>query len=437
VFATDLLWAAPLGLQRAEGKLMPAREWEYLKIDAPMVPLDGRYRIQVTEELWEAAYFDRIRLVVVDHPADVEIYSNEKVGPPDIAAFGIHSVRSPMRPISATNASGADLRAEIASADGRFARSYGRKLRQGLVNDNALILDFGTIPDAGKARLVLTGWTYPTTVSQNVGLSHDPALALPKPPSLSVPDGVGGWREAIPFTGFPGGKTKSIVIDVSGFLDAARARLRIDTTMEIHWDEAFLVSGEDAVPVDAMELDPESADLHWRGRSRIEQEDGDGPERFVYGPALEDPRWPPMRGRFTRYGDVRALVAEGDDRLVIMGTGDEMTLSFPVPPGPPVGWKRSFLLNSVGWDKDANLATAEGQTVEPLPFRGMRAYPPADDDQPEASPAREAWLRDDQTREQDDAFWRAIRRWRAGGVRLEDARTAGPFWRRDTRRNER
>ena len=437
VFATDLLWAAPLGLQRAEGKLMPSREWECLKIDTPMVPRDGRYSIQVTEELWEAAYFDQLRLVVVDHPADVEIYSNEKVGPPDIAAFGIHAVRTPIRPVAATRGDGVDLRGDVLAADGRFARSYAQKLRQGLVADNTLLLDFGPIPDADNAKLVLTGWTYPTTVSENVALSHDSILSLPKPPSLSVPDGAGGWREVIPFTGFPGGKTKSIVIDLSGLLDPAHARLRIDTTMEIHWDEAFLVSGEAQPTLDTVEVDPVSADLHWRGRSRIEQEDGDAPERFVYGEPLEEPRWPPMRGRFTRYGDVRDLVAEGDDRLVIMGAGDEMTVAFPVPPGPPAGWKRSFLLRSVGWDKDANLATAEGQTVEPLPFRGMRSYPPADDDQPEASPAREAWLRDDQTREQDDAFWRAIRRWRAGGVRLEEARTAGPFWRRDTRRNER
>ena len=422
VFSTDLLWAAPLGLQRAEGKLMPAREWEYLRIDTPMVPRDDRYTIQVTEELWEAAYFDQIRLVVVDHPADVEIYSNEKVGPPDIAAFGIHTVRTPIDPVAATNATGEDLRAEVLTADGRFARSYARKLRQGLVADNALILDFGAIPDAGNAKLVLTGWTYPTTVSQNVGLSHDPSLTLPKPPSLSVPDGAGGWREAIPVTGFPGGKTKSIVIDVAGVLDPAAARLRIDTTMEIHWDAAFLVSGEDPAAMEVVELDPASADLHWRGRSRIEQEDGDGPERFVYSPALEDPRWPPMRGRFTRYGDVRSLVAEGDDRLVIMGAGDEMTLSFPVPPGPPAGWVRSFLLHSIGWDKDANLATAEGQTVEPLPFRGMRSYPPADDDQPQASPVREAWLRDDQTRQQDESTWRAIRRWTGRGDTLRSGR---------------
>ena len=106
-------------------------------------------------------------------------------------------------------------------------------------------------------------------------------------------------------------------------------------------------------------------------------------------------------------------------------------------PGPPAGWRRSFLLHSIGWDKDANLATAEGQTVEPLPFRGMRAYPPADDDQPETSPAREAWLRDDQTRRQDEAFWRAIRRWSVDGDRLGEDRSGGPGGGRDTRRSER
>ena len=104
---------------------------------------------------------------------------------------------------------------------------------------------------------------------------------------------------------------------------------------------------------------------------------------------------------------------------MIMGAGDEMTVHFPVPPGPPAGWRRSFLFKSVGWDKDANLATAEGQTVEPLPFRGMRSYPPAADDLPEATPARGAWLQDDQTREQDDGYWRAIRRWGERGDTLK------------------
>ena len=147
VFATDLLWGAPLGLQRSEGVLMPSRPREWLKIDPPMVPRGGRYELRVTEELWEAAYFDSLRLHVVDHPADVAVYSNEKVGPAEIAPFRIHAVRSPIAPRSARDGAGGDVHAEIAAVDGRFAPTIRGKLRQGLVRENVLDLDFGTIPD--------------------------------------------------------------------------------------------------------------------------------------------------------------------------------------------------------------------------------------------------------------------------------------------------
>ena len=185
-------------------------------------------------------------------------------------------------------------------------------------------------------------------MSENVGLSHDAALGLPRPPRLSVPDGAGGWREVIPFTGFPGGKTKTIAIDVSGLLDGAAARLRVDTTMEIRWDAAFLAAGETPAPIATAVVGPERASLAFRGRSRIEQDDSGGPERFLYDEVSREPRWPPMRGAFTAHGEVAELVAADDDRLVVMGAGDEMALSFPVPEGPPPGWKRSFLLESVG-----------------------------------------------------------------------------------------
>ena len=33
---------------------------------------DGFYRLHVTEELWEAAFFDYVRLRVVDHPSAVQ-----------------------------------------------------------------------------------------------------------------------------------------------------------------------------------------------------------------------------------------------------------------------------------------------------------------------------------------------------------------------------
>jgi hypothetical protein len=82
---------------------------------------------------------------------------------------------------------------------------------------------------------------------------------------------------------------------------------------------------------------------------------------------------------YTRYGDVVPLINDDkpDDRLVIMGSGDELRLQFPVQnlPALPSGWRRDFLLLVVGWAKDGDFNTAYSQTVEPLPFHEMSAYP--------------------------------------------------------------
>jgi hypothetical protein len=62
---------------------------------------------------------------------------------------------------------------------------------------------------------------------------------------------------------------------------------------------------------------------------------------------------------------------------IIANAGDETTITFDATQLPELkeGWKRDFLIYSVGWVKDGDLNTALGQTVEPLPFHGMSKYP--------------------------------------------------------------
>ena len=90
--------------------------------------------------------------------------------------------------------------------------------------------------------------------------------------------------------------------------------------------------------------------------------------------------WNPTPGLYTRYGDVRALLAHADDDLVIMGSGDELRLLFDPQRLPPLapGWRRDFLLLFDGWAKDGDANTAFSQTVDPLPFHAMSAYPYGD-----------------------------------------------------------
>jgi hypothetical protein len=70
-------------------------------------------------------------------------------------------------------------------------------------------------------------------------------------------------------------------------------------------------------------------------------------------------------------------VTDIDDKLTIMGSGDELALQFPASslPALPSGWRRDYLLLVDGWAKDADANTAYSQTVEPLPFHAMSAYP--------------------------------------------------------------
>ena len=180
--------------------------------------------------------------------------------------------------------------------------------------------------------------------------------------------------------GFPGGKPpKTIVLDLSEAFPGDDYRLRIATSMEMYWDQIFFTVDEPAAEVKIRPLALTSADLHYRGFSRCDAPDPkqpQRPERYDYQDCSPRVRWAPIAGRFTRYGDVKELLTVTDDRMAVMGPGDEITLRFDPGDPPPPGWKRDFLLHNVGWEKDADANTFTSSTSEPLPFQAMKRYPP-------------------------------------------------------------
>ncbi len=410
-FATDLLWAAPLGLQFAENVLAPSREWEYLRISGDQLkPRNGEYQIQITEELWEAAYFDLVELIAVDHPTGVEVYTNEKVGPAEIAKPRIRTAEHRRVPMAARDQTGRDVLNKIASRDEDYLKAYDRRIKQGLTEEHFLELDLGELQQPKTITLFLTGWMFPTDTSLNVGIGQNPNVSLPRPPFLLVPNAQGEWREAISSIGFPGGKTKTIAVDVPAELFAGSDyRLRIATSMEIAWDAVFFTVNEPDLPLKPQSLKLIAADLHYRGFSYFSPHPKNGPDRYEYSRVSTASEWPPMLGNFTRFGDVAELLQTEDDRLAVLAAGDEITLRFQAPPPPKNGWTRTFVLHNVGWDKDADVNTIHGETVEPLPFRGMKQYPYEPDQTAPDTPAYREYLKKYQTRRQSSAkFWKRL-----------------------------
>ena len=68
------------------------------------------------------------------------------------------------------------------------------------------------------------------------------------------------------------------------------------------------------------------------------------------------------------------LLAQIDDRYVIVNSGDEMSLRFPEQPPPPAGWVRDFVVMGDGWIKDGDFNSTFSKTVLPLPYHAKNEY---------------------------------------------------------------
>ena len=376
-FVTDLLWRAPLGLVTSMGFVAPDETKDFVKISGTQIqPKSGKYSIQITEELWETAYFDEVKLIAVDHPAGTDIFVNEQYIPPPFAEFKVYGVKEKLHPKSAVNHRGEDVSDALKMFDYHYAVEHKPGPYQGVVKPHAIVLDLGDAPNDAPVTLFLSGWIFPTDTSINVALFQNTGIN-PSFPSVSVKDETGQWKTVIDMIGLPAGKNKTITVDLTGKFLSDDRHIRIDTDMQIYWDAAFFTVGAQDVPIELTTLNPDSADLHYRGFSEMYRPNPHAPHLFDYQKVTTDAQWRDLAGYYTRYGDVNPLLQEVDDMYVILNAGDEITVEFDASRLPALkpGWVRDFILYSDGWDKDGDINTLTSQTVEPLPFHGMSAYP--------------------------------------------------------------
>lgn len=376
VFATDFMWSTPLGMYinaQDKGGFLQTNEWVRVRGDQ-LVPRDGFYEVRVNANLWETHFFDHLTLQVVDHPADTEMYVDERFALEPMKPHFL--LTGPVRPVArAWDHRGADATEDVRAVDGRHLDRSGRGLYQGITTDHWVEVDLGDdAPREGTVWLVAHGWVHPTDSSINYALEQG-RNERPRALVLEVPDGKGGWKLARDKIGFPAGKNKTVLIRLDGIEGpGVSRRFRLRTNMEIYWD-ALHVAVESRAKFDQKELIPAVADIRARGILAMTQASPSSPELPDYDRLLATPQpWRDLVGYHTRFGDVRELLRTVDDRYVIVNAGDEIVMRFPVPAGPPPGWKRDFLWVSDGWVKDGDLNTRFGKTVLPLPAHDLADY---------------------------------------------------------------
>ena len=226
-------WGAAIGLRiNTLGAARVATTVEWYKIGRDqLVPHDGYYDIRIGAELWETYYYDNLALMTVDHPEGTEIFVDERfVIPPQKPGFTV--VETPHNIARATDDYGNDVTELLSKLDGRALEDFGKGQYQGVTRDHYVEIDLGDgVPDQGPLYLIGQGSIHDTDSSINVAITQGHRWQA-KGMSLEVPDGHGGWRTAQSNLGFPAGRKKTVLFNLTKvFGPGTPKKLRIRTNL--------------------------------------------------------------------------------------------------------------------------------------------------------------------------------------------------------------
>jgi Tfp pilus assembly protein PilF len=383
-FVGDFLAVGGLGLWLAPGVYGRPDPDEYVKIEpGQLLPLDGAYYLQVVENLEEITYLDEAKLITVDHPESIDVYPNERFPVDEEPPHRIYAVRRSERifPSRATiSSSGRDVTDRVLSIDRQYPDQFTLRRLAGYSHMHHLEVQFPrSVTQLDGLVLFLYGWVDFEYSSSNFA-AHQSGIVL-TPPILEVQNEDLVFEPVMDPMGFPAGSPRMMAVDLSSIGKLPTGRIRLRTNMRVYWDQIFLAKPipepEMEQLIDVHEIKLVGAHLHRRGYPREHSPDGRQPTIYDYSIMDNTMPFKVMTGDYTRFGAVTDLLRRTDDKFVIFGKGEEVTLEFPTKGLPRVekDWVRSFLLYTNGYCKDMDPHTAFGDTVEPLPFHGMSAYP--------------------------------------------------------------
>jgi hypothetical protein len=353
------------------------RPTEAIKLDrATLREKDGKLSFRFMEPLEESVYLDQVKLLAVDHPADVDVYPNEYFAtnppyPPFKVVFS--HTKDARLPAGAWDEHGhnvlADLRAHRYFGDFRVLPYLG------FAEPHSLELDLGEAYRGGPLWLLMHGEV--EYFSANSMYAADQAGLRPFAPYVEAQNAEGKWVRVIDDLGFPAGGARTMTADLTGKLPRGARRIRMPTNLQIYWDNILISRTPQTQNSRLTSVLLARANLAFHGFPLKIEDKPPGNVKYIYEKASATGPYTRPAGAYTRYGDVLPLLTAEDDKFAVFGSGDEVALDFDPTglPALPSGWVRDYFFIANGYEKDMDFYAYRGDTVDPLPFGDMHSYP--------------------------------------------------------------
>ncbi len=376
-FLADMIGPGIVGHWIAPGQRDVPDPDEYLKVNGSQVALhDGKISFRMLEPMEELDYLDRVRLLAIDHPSDVEVYPNERFASnPPFPDFKVIASRNAHVPAGAWDDRGRDVLPLLLERDRKYVADFPSAPYQGFAAMHTLELDLGEWDASRPLRLLLDGFTDYFTANSMYAAWQ--AGIQPVAPYVEAQDAAGKWTRVVDDMGFPAGLARTMVADLTGKLPPGTRRIRIVTNLKIYWDRIRIDNSPPEIPFRTSEVPLADARLGFRGYPQVVEGNPKNDIRYVYENVSATGPYTRQTGYYTRYGDVKELVAATDNKYVIFGSGDEVAVNFDPSRLPPVPehWTRDYFFYADGFAKDMDFYAAYGDTVSPLPFHTLVPYP--------------------------------------------------------------
>jgi hypothetical protein len=336
----------------------------------------GLLSFRFMEPLEEAVYLDQVRLLAVDHPADVDVYPNEYfASEPPYPAFKVVVSRGARPPAGAWDEHGHDVLPDLLAH--RYFGDFALTQFLGFAKPHSLTLDLGEPYNGGPLWLLLHGEVEYFSANSMYAASQAGIQAIA--PYVEALDANGQWKRVVDDMGFPAGGPRTMTADLTGKLRKGTRKIRITTNLQIYWD-SILIDGAPQADRAQTRMTPVplvQADLEFHGYPLKIEGTPPGNVQYIYEKASATGPYTRPAGTYTRYGDVLPLLTAIDDKLAVFGSGDEVRLDFDPSnlPALPSGWVRDYFFAANGYEKDMDFYAAEGSYVAPLPFLSMGEYP--------------------------------------------------------------